>query len=221
MYRAEAANGEKISTSSARDLLSLLVRANTTADPRERLSDEDVLARKLFELVLPVKCVLNLLVEIPTFLVAGHETTSSLLTWILFRLSIHPEIQAALRAECRANPLPSTQPHGNDPLSAEALNELDHLPLLDAVVRETLRLHSPAGSIRGAVKEDVIPLEKPFVDRSGAVRDSITYVHLMFGLFRNGKLKRDRIAKGDDIFIPIQLVNQAPELWGPDSHEWE
>jgi hypothetical protein len=48
--RAEAAQGEKISTSRARDLLSLLVRANTTADPRERLSDEDVLARTWREL---------------------------------------------------------------------------------------------------------------------------------------------------------------------------
>jgi hypothetical protein len=45
MSSADAAQGEKISTSRARDLLSLLVRANTAADPRERLSDENVLAR--------------------------------------------------------------------------------------------------------------------------------------------------------------------------------
>jgi hypothetical protein len=41
----EAAQGEKLADSRARDLLSLLVRANTAADPRERLSDADVLAR--------------------------------------------------------------------------------------------------------------------------------------------------------------------------------
>jgi hypothetical protein len=41
----EAAQGEKIADTRARDLLSLLVRANTAADARERLSDQDVLAR--------------------------------------------------------------------------------------------------------------------------------------------------------------------------------
>jgi hypothetical protein len=44
----DAAQGEKITESLAgqRDLLSLLVRASTIADPRERLSDVDILARK-------------------------------------------------------------------------------------------------------------------------------------------------------------------------------
>jgi hypothetical protein len=37
--------GEKISDSRARDILSLLVRANISANPSERLSDEEVLAR--------------------------------------------------------------------------------------------------------------------------------------------------------------------------------
>jgi hypothetical protein len=44
--RLDAAQGEKLATSRARDLLSLLVRANTAADPRQRLSDQDVLARQ-------------------------------------------------------------------------------------------------------------------------------------------------------------------------------
>lgn len=43
----EAAQGEKIEHSRARDILSLLVRANTSANAKERLTDEEVLARKL------------------------------------------------------------------------------------------------------------------------------------------------------------------------------
>jgi hypothetical protein len=46
MYSLDAAQGEKIADSKSRDLLSLLVRANMASDPRERLSDSDVLARK-------------------------------------------------------------------------------------------------------------------------------------------------------------------------------
>ena len=61
-----------------RDLLSLLIRANMDADLPEdqRLSDDDVLARTC----LPTQkadTVIDLLIssEVPTFLVAGHETT--------------------------------------------------------------------------------------------------------------------------------------------------
>jgi hypothetical protein len=38
--------GEKTKDTGPRDLLSLLVRANTASDPRQQLSDADVLARK-------------------------------------------------------------------------------------------------------------------------------------------------------------------------------
>lgn len=45
--RLEAAQGEKIENTRVRDILGLLVRANTSANEKERLSDEEVLARKL------------------------------------------------------------------------------------------------------------------------------------------------------------------------------
>jgi hypothetical protein len=45
LRRLEAAQGEKFAGMRARDILSLLVRANTAADARQRLSDEAVLAR--------------------------------------------------------------------------------------------------------------------------------------------------------------------------------
>ena len=55
--------------------------------------------------------------------------------------------------------------------------ELEALPYLDAVVRETLRIHAVViGSDRVAVRDDVIPLEKPFVDKRGNVRHEIQYV---------------------------------------------
>ena len=45
---------------------------------------------------------------------------------------------------------------------------------LDAVVRETLRVHSPVpNSIRVATRDDVIPVGEPFVDRFGKVQDHI------------------------------------------------
>jgi cytochrome P450 len=63
-------------TKQDRDILSILVRANMAKDLPEsqRLSDADVLARKsLLRLICTTS---HIRIEIPTFLVAGHETTS-------------------------------------------------------------------------------------------------------------------------------------------------
>jgi hypothetical protein len=61
----------------SRDLLSLLVRANTSKDipASQRLSDEDVLARELF--LSAHAASLMSIIEVPTFLVAGHEVRPS------------------------------------------------------------------------------------------------------------------------------------------------
>ncbi|KAF9234848.1 cytochrome P450 [Melanogaster broomeanus] len=159
-----------------RDLLTLLVKANMATDIPEsqKLSDVDVLA------------------QIPTFLVAGHESTSSAATWALYAMTVAPEVQTKLREELLSV---DTETPSMDDLMA--------LPYLDAVVRETLRAHAPVPStVRVAVKDDVLPLEKPFTDKHGVVRDAI------------------RISKGDQIFIPILVMNRSEELWGPDAHEF-
>jgi cytochrome P450 len=134
--------------------------------------------------------------------VAGHETTATLLSWIIFALTQRPDIQRALRAECRGSPLPLT-PHGNAPLSAEALAAVDRLPLLDAVVRETLRLHAPVPStVRAATRADTLPLSAPFTDREGKERTSVP------------------MRKGEVVVVPVRLVNRAEAIWGPDAGEW-
>lgn len=77
--------------------------------------------------------------------------------WSLFALAQEPEIQNRLRAELQAFP--------TDTPSAD---ELNGLPFLDAVVRETLRLHAAVPSTtRRAMHDDIIPLSEPITDRNG------------------------------------------------------
>ncbi len=66
--------------------------------------------------------------------VAGHETTSNALTWTLFLLNQHPQICANLLDELEG------VLHGEAP----TIEQLSQLPLLDGVVKETLRLLPPA-----------------------------------------------------------------------------
>lgn len=97
------------------------------------------------------------------FLVAGHETTSTSTTWCLYALAQAPDVQQKLREELQS--IPTENP---------TMDELNELPYLEAVVRETLRVHAPVVSTaRIAAKDDVIPLNTPYTDVYGQVHDSI------------------------------------------------
>ena len=94
----------------------------------------------------------------------GDESTAT--TWALFALTQAPEVQTKLRKELLS--VPTDTP---------SMDDLTALPYLDAVVRETLRVHSPVPStIRMVVKDDVIPLNTPFVDTYGRTQYSIRCV---------------------------------------------
>jgi cytochrome P450 len=142
--------------------------------------------------------------EIPTFLLAGHETTASGTSWGLFALAQRPDVQERLRDELRGLSLSTSSDPSNAHLDGETLDQLERLPLLDAVVRETLRLHAPvSGTARTAMRDEAIPVSAPYVDRNGVTRDVV------------------HVAKDDTILVPIVLVNRSTELWGEDAHEWK
>ncbi|MFC0463428.1 cytochrome P450 [Kineococcus gynurae] len=76
--------------------------------------------------------------ELVTFVVAGHETVASCLTWTLDLLARHPAEQAALHAELAdvlGAPGESREPTWDD---------LARLPRTRAVLDEALRLYPPA-----------------------------------------------------------------------------
>jgi cytochrome P450 len=88
---------------------------------------------------------------------------SSATTWALFALAKDLTIQTKLRNELLV--VSTDNP---------TMEELHALPYLDAVVRETMRVYSPVpGTVRIAMKDDILPLNVPFVDRKGILRDSI------------------------------------------------
>jgi cytochrome P450 len=69
---------------------------------------------------------------------AGHETTSNTLSWAIFELTRHPEIQDKLRAEIREK----IAEKGNSVFSG---HDYDNMPYLTAVVKvgRTFRLSLP------------------------------------------------------------------------------
>ncbi|KAK3949618.1 cytochrome P450 [Pseudoneurospora amorphoporcata] len=75
--------------------------------------------------------------QLLTFLAAGHETTSSALTWATYLLAKDREMQSTLRSELRAA-LPDFP---NFAPGQDIAGILEHLPYLNGVMNETLRLY--------------------------------------------------------------------------------
>ncbi|KAF9645980.1 cytochrome P450 [Thelephora ganbajun] len=133
---------------SRRDLLSLLVKANTALQPEWRLSDEEIVA------------------QVRTVMFAGHETTAKTLTFALWELAKKRHIQERLRAEI-AETLTKIRARGDSDFTVD---DFDSMPYLLAVGKETLRVHPIAAEIpRVATENNVLPLTKPIVGVSGKV----------------------------------------------------
>jgi cytochrome P450 len=85
--------------------------------------------------------------EVATMLLAGHETTALALTWALYLLCRHPEIEQKVRAEI-AEVLGDRPPVPSD---------MPRLLYTGMVIEETLRLYPPIGAFgRQAVGDDAI-----------------------------------------------------------------
>ncbi|EQC35965.1 hypothetical protein SDRG_06707 [Saprolegnia diclina VS20] len=90
-------------------------------------------------------------VHVLTFLLAGHETTSTSLAWVLALLAQHPAVAAAVADECRR----VLAKAGDDGLSWDDLGELKYLK---AVINETQRLQPTAGILTlHCVADDLVP----------------------------------------------------------------
>ena len=86
--------------------------------------------------------------ELFTMLVPGHETTATLLAWVIHRLTVHPDVQASARAEVASVVGNGPRPH---PPSTEQIGRLGYL---DAVIKETARLHPVVPIVMRQIETD-------------------------------------------------------------------
>jgi cytochrome P450 len=117
---------ERKQQSGAKDVLSLLLAQQGKEDA---LNDEDIRN------------------EMVTFVLAGHETTATALTWACHLLSTHPQVQEKLAEEAQAI-LGDREP---------TMEDIPRLTYAANVFNETLRLFPPAGMFgRRALQETTL-----------------------------------------------------------------
>ncbi|KAI0404661.1 cytochrome P450 [Xylaria palmicola] len=87
--------------------------------------------------------------QVRTFLFAGHDTNTSMLQWAIYELSRTPRALTAVRSELDEVLGPDTDPKVIRSLLAERGHELlPRMAYMNAVIKETLRLHPPASTAR-------------------------------------------------------------------------
>ncbi|KAJ7593938.1 cytochrome P450 [Mycena floridula] len=162
----------------ARDVMSLIVKANASESPATSLSEDEMLA------------------QLQIMILAGHETTANSFSWTIFELCRQPEIQTRLRREVREMEL-KVKARGD---TSFTMNDIESMPYLNAVVKESLRFN-PVAPIthRQANQDDVLPLSKPIT-------------------LTNGKIVHELpIPKGTKIMASIHAYNRLPEIFGDDA----
>lgn len=138
----------------------------------------------------------ELIAQTATLFIAGHETTASALAWTLLLLAQHPAVLEELRAELA-------------PLAGHAptLAQLPTLPLLEGVLKESMRLFPPfywqLRILAEATELDGAPLPK-----GGVVAFSSFITH-----------RRPELYPQPDLFLPHrwQNVNPSPYEYFPFS----
>lgn len=195
--KTEAARLEEVDPQFVeKDLLSLLIRSNMKEDATEALDDETLLA------------------QIGTVIAAGYDTTGISVSCSLFALARNPAIQTKLREEVLAY-------HSDSP----SMEELIALPYLDIVVKETLRLHPAITAVhRVALKDAIIPLSKPILDKNG------NEVHELLYVLPGSETALDQrtipdviqlsVQAGQTVDLNIFACNISKDWWGPDALEF-
>ena len=84
--------------------------------------------------------------EVVTFMLAGLDTSAHALTWTLYLLATHPEIESRLAGHLAA--------HLNGAPATAA--DLPHLPYLKQVVQESMRLYPPVWAVARRAEREAV-----------------------------------------------------------------
>ncbi|OCH88053.1 cytochrome P450 [Obba rivulosa] len=165
-----------------KDLMSILVRANASENPKNRLSDAEMIA------------------QMGSITIAGHDTTATTLSWLFFELARHPQWQEKLRDEIRTFRAAAVA-RGDITFSLE---DLDSMTYCIAALKETLRYHPVGSNVRRvAEKDDIIPLQYPILSESGELLTEVP------------------VYAGQEVWFTFCGYNRLSQIWGDNADVWD
>nr|NP_001352212.1 cytochrome P450 4c3-like [Nicrophorus vespilloides] len=124
--------------------------------------------------------------QIVTFIIAGYDTVSTCLSFLLFELSLHPEIQEKIY-----NELVDLNLLKNDYYS---LNEMNNMSYIECCIKEALRKYTPIPFYERLIEED-LKIEDVHIPKNTVV------TIFAFGMHRSEEIYPDSDRFDPDRFL--------------------
>ncbi|XP_077557447.1 cytochrome P450 4C1-like [Haemaphysalis longicornis] len=141
--------------------------------------------------------------EVDTFMFAGQDTSAQTLTWTLFALAIHPDIQRNVHEELDKVFKPDS---GNSVTKRDVAN----LPYLDRVLKETMRVFSIVPWVGRSLTE-------PLKVGKYTIPEGCTCYVFMYGIHRDPAHYRDPEVFDPDRFLRGEGSHSHPFAYVPFS----
>uniref|UniRef100_A0A182MYX7 Cytochrome P450 n=1 Tax=Anopheles dirus TaxID=7168 RepID=A0A182MYX7_9DIPT len=180
--KSDTDDGETFGTRKRMAFLDLLLQENQT---HNIMTDEDVRE------------------EVDTFMFEGHDTTTAGISWVLFLLALHPDVQQRVYEE-----IESIFPIGDD--RPATMHDLNELKLLERCIKESLRLF-PSVSFFGRTTSEDIELGGHHVPAGTIVGIHAYHVH------RDERFYPDAEKFDPDRFLPENTESRHPYAYIPFS----
>ena len=145
---------------------------------------------------------------------ASREGDGVILTYALHDLSLQPALQRTLREELQSLPGAMGDAAEDRFFSTTLLQDLDRLPLLDAIIKETMRLRSPTpGPQRRVVPPGGVTVNGYFIPADTIIGTSQRTVHRNPEVFPDPDAWRPERWMKNDRDGAQDLGDQDPSKW--------
>ncbi|XP_023235599.1 cytochrome P450 4C1-like [Centruroides sculpturatus] len=141
--------------------------------------------------------------EVQLFLFGGHDTTSVTISWTLYLLGKHLNVQDKVRKEVE-------DVIGNDWSRHITKEDMQRMKYLEAVIRETLRLYPTVPLLTRNLTKDIV------VDNYKISRGSMCIIPIYF-MHKNPKLFPNPKVFDPDRFLPENITKIIPYSYIPFS----
>ncbi|KAF7346632.1 Cytochrome P450 [Mycena sanguinolenta] len=135
----------------------------------------------------------DIVAQTSVMMIGGEDTTAYTLAWALFELAKNSKLQDALRGEIHERPRTSRGDVA-----------YDSMPLLNATIKETLRMYPVRPwTYRVATKDTFIPLSESIISTTGQ------------------RLNQIQVKKGQLVTLGFASYQKLESRWGEDSGQFK
>jgi len=149
LFKHMLKNHQEVAPDGSKDIMYEMLAALKSSEDNVHLSERELMA--------------NMFV----LFVAGHETTSTALSWVIYELAKNPQIQQRVYQEIQ-------EKLGNNTPAFEDLNKLE---LVDNVLSESLRLHPPVTLLTTRETQIDLKYKDHFIPKGSHLGLNIYAVH--------------------------------------------